>query len=106
MLGPATETTTKTEDLPVDTMENEDAPPITTPSAVFMEWHSCSICLEEMLDSDLLMHAECGGNLCSGCLSASKSHQESSGQKRITCPVRDAQCVCGSSKYTSSKLLV
>ena len=58
-----------------------------TTAVVMMEWHSCNICLEEMVDSDLLSHAQCGGTLCSNCLQSSKSHQESSGQKRITCPV-------------------
>ena len=56
-------------------------------SVVMMEWHSCNICLEEMIDSDLLTHAQCGGTVCSTCLQASKAHQESIEQKRITCPV-------------------
>ena len=85
----------------VDTMETEDTPPITAPSAVFMEWHSCSICLEEMLDSDLLTHAECGGKVCGECLTSSKAHQESSGQKRISCPVSYYSSYSSSVYWTS-----
>jgi len=31
------------------------------------EWKSCAICLEEMEDDQLLVHAECGGTLCPDC---------------------------------------
>jgi len=31
------------------------------------EWKSCAICLEEMEDDHLLVHAECGGTLCPAC---------------------------------------
>ena len=54
--------------------------------AVVMEWRSCSVCLEEMIDSDLLIHPECGGVLCSTCLQSSVQHfaQE---DKKMPCPV-------------------
>ena len=32
------------------------------------QWKTCAICLEEMLDSDLLKHVACGGTLCNNCL--------------------------------------
>ena len=55
-------------------------------SAVVMEWRSCCICLEEMLDSDLLTHPACGAVLCSSCL---QSMQHSSQQNhKMPCPVR------------------
>ena len=31
-------------------------------------WKSCAICLEEMADSDLMVHTACGGTLCQSCL--------------------------------------
>ncbi len=90
-LHTATGTETSSDNVSASTevaMETE-APtnvPVET-AVVMMEWHSCNICLEEMVDSDLLTHAQCGGTLCSSCLQASKAHQESTDQKRITCPV-------------------
>ena len=36
-------------------------------SRVADEWKSCAICLEEMEDDQLLVHAECGGTLCPDC---------------------------------------
>ncbi len=92
-----TQTDTSTDSLSSSTevaMET-DAPtdvPMET-AVVMMEWHSCNICLEEMVDSDLLTHAQCGGTLCSNCLQASKAHQESIDQKRITCPVSTSSCL-------------
>lgn len=44
---------------PVPCCENEVAPD---------QWKSCAICLEEMVDSDLVAHAACGGTLCHPCL--------------------------------------
>ena len=32
------------------------------------QWKTCAICLEEMIDSDLMAHASCGGTLCHTCL--------------------------------------
>jgi len=32
------------------------------------QWKSCAICLEEMVDNDLVAHAACGGTLCHPCL--------------------------------------
>eukprot|EP00731_Ephydatia_muelleri_P030354 Em0021g877a len=41
-----------------------DAPPMPAGvMSVVMEWHSCGICLEEMVDTDLLIHRE---SFCSG----------------------------------------
>ena len=54
---------------------------------VVMEWHSCSICLEEMVDTDLLIHSSCGGLLCSDCLECSKQHSIKDDGK-MPCPVR------------------
>ena len=58
------------------------------PQAVVMEWHSCSICLEEMVDSDLLTHKECGAIVCPSCLQASAEHYNQ-GQSLVPCPVGD-----------------
>ena len=85
----APDTSTDGLSLSAEVAMDTDAPtavPMET-AVVMMEWHSCNICLEEMVDSDLLTHAQCGGTLCSNCLKASKAHQESIDQKRITCPV-------------------
>ena len=54
--------------------------------AVVMEWHSCSICLEEMVDSDLLIHRDCGAIVCPTCLQASSEHY-SQGGALMPCPV-------------------
>lgn len=56
-------------------------------SAVVMEWRSCCICLEEMLDSDLLTHRSCGAVVCPSCLQSSVQHSSRRDQK-IACPVR------------------
>ncbi len=32
------------------------------------QWRSCAICLEEMADRELMVHAPCGGTLCHTCL--------------------------------------
>lgn len=53
---------------------------------VVMEWHSCGICLEEMIDSDLLTHLSCGAILCDDCLQASKQHTMKEDGK-MPCPV-------------------
>lgn len=53
---------------------------------VVMEWHSCGICLEEMVDSDLLTHPTCGAILCEECLQASKQHTMKEDGK-MPCPV-------------------
>ena len=60
--------------------------PSPNPQAVVMEWHSCSICLEEMVDSDLLTHRECGAIVCPSCLQASAEHYNQ-GQSLVPCPV-------------------
>ena len=41
----------------------------TTPTdEVKSEWQSCAICLEDMLESSLMVHPECNGILCHSCL--------------------------------------
>lgn len=62
-----------------------DAPPPSGVRSVVMEWHSCGICLEEMVDSDLLTHKECGAILCAVCLLASSEH--SAQGDHIQCPI-------------------
>ena len=52
-----------------------------------MEWRTCSICLEEMMDSDLMIHPECGGVVCNTCLQSSVQHF-STENKQMPCPVR------------------
>ena len=37
-------------------------------SGIADSWKSCAICLEEMADSDLMVHTACGGTLCQSCL--------------------------------------
>ena len=32
------------------------------------QWKSCAICLEEMVDKELMVHTTCGGTLCHTCL--------------------------------------
>lgn len=36
------------------------------------QWRTCAICLEEMVDNDLLVHPSCGGILCHSCLEVCK----------------------------------
>ena len=55
--------------------------------AVVLEWRSCAICLEELVDSELLTHRPCGAVLCGGCLKASTQHYGSAGGDLIPCPV-------------------
>ncbi len=62
------------------------ARPQAIPQAVVMEWHSCSICLEEMVDVDLLTHRECGAIVCPSCLQASTEHYSKDGEF-LPCPV-------------------
>ena len=68
---------------PAISSANDSQPP---PRVVVMEWHSCSICLEEMVDSDLLIHHDCGAIVCPTCLQASSQHY-SQGGALMPCPV-------------------
>ena len=68
-------------------MDNWDAPSVTTATTVVMEWHSCSICLEEMVDSELVSHGECGGVVCPGCLQSSVEHYCSKETGLMPCPL-------------------
>ena len=56
------------------------------PTVVIMEWHSCVICLEEMVDSDLLTHSVCGAMICPSCLQASRTHSATD-NGLMPCPV-------------------
>ena len=47
-------------------------------------WHSCSICLEDTFDDDLLVHSICGGMMCKGCLKATSDFH---GNLSFPCPV-------------------
>ena len=38
------------------------------PISVVAEWHRCSICFEELLDTELKGHPECEATICSTCL--------------------------------------
>ena len=51
-----------------------------------MEWHTCGVCLEEMVDNDLLTHTVCGALLCGECLESSKQHTVKE-DGRMPCPV-------------------
>ena len=50
----------------------------------FTKWRSCAICLEEMCDVELMIHASCGGTLCHTCLDMSFKHY---GETEFLCPV-------------------
>ena len=66
------------------TYKKEDVPVIS--KAVVMEWHSCAICLEEMIDSDMVTHATCGAVLCPSCLQSSVDHYQKE-DGLVPCPV-------------------
>lgn len=72
--------------------ENENTPLLgdddkeTKPKVVVMEWHSCVICLEEMVDSELLTHTSCAAMMCSTCLQASQTHSAND-TGHMPCPV-------------------
>ncbi|KAI6654676.1 Ubiquitin carboxyl-terminal hydrolase 10-like [Oopsacas minuta] len=59
----------------------------TNPSvnAASLSYHSCAICLEDMQDTDLLVHPTCGCTLCETCLSLNCSRVTESGD--TPCPV-------------------
>ena len=84
---------------PAAATEKGDAPVLT--KAVVVEWHSCAICLEEMVDSELVTHATCGAVLCSPCLQSSVDHYQKEGGL-VPCPVSSPNvafvcfsvCVC------------
>ena len=54
--------------------------------AVVVEWHSCAICLEEMVDSELMTHGTCGAVLCPSCLQSSVDHYRKD-EGLLPCPV-------------------
>ena len=67
------------EDTPPESMEC-DFLTAAPPQAMVMEWHSCSICLEEKVDTDLLTHKECGAIVCPTCLQTSTEHYSQEGK--------------------------
>ncbi|KAG1658003.1 Ubiquitin carboxyl-terminal hydrolase 4 [Nymphon striatum] len=52
----------------------------------FNKWQSCAICLEEMLDTELLCHPLCGCILCESCIKVGISLKHYGGTT-LTCPV-------------------
>lgn len=85
-------TLTDTGNSPVEGDNPVISQPSTPPQAVVMEWHSCAICLEEMVDSGLVTHGSCGAVLCPSCLQSSVHHYQKDGL--VPCPVR--YCLCWS----------
>lgn len=80
--------------LPAKVPRNEETTPLleeeeegTEPKVVVMEWHMCVICLEEMVDSDLLTHTTCGATICAVCLEASRRHSGNEETAHMPCPV-------------------
>lgn len=72
----------------VTTLEEEDLEQTTDQTKVTVDqWKSCSICLEELADSELLVHKTCGATFCHSCLEMSVLHY---GQDNFLCPV----CSC------------
>lgn len=65
---------------------NKDSNETTPRKVVIMEWHSCAICLEEMVDSELLTHTPCGALLCATCLESSQQHIATE-SGHMPCPV-------------------
>ena len=67
---------------------NKESNETTPRKVVVMEWHSCAICLEEMVDSELLTHTPCGALLCATCLESSQQHIATE-SGHMPCPVSD-----------------
>ncbi|XP_041350619.1 uncharacterized protein LOC121369633 isoform X2 [Gigantopelta aegis] len=71
-----------------DATKKEESPPPGvasggTPAAIVDQWRSCAICLEELSDSDLLVHS-CSGTFCQSCLEMSMKH---SSNTTYCCPI-------------------
>ncbi|GAB1605457.1 uncharacterized protein LOC115230714 [Argonauta hians] len=64
-------------------MSWEPVAPVNLPS-VAEHWRSCAICLEELLDTSLMVHTSCAGTFCHGCLQMSLKHHS---VFSYTCPV-------------------
>lgn len=62
------------------------APSVVTPD----QWKSCAICLEDLMDIELMVHQQCGGTFCQTCLEMSVRHY---GEDSYTCPVCSAPAV-------------
>ncbi|XP_060069441.1 uncharacterized protein LOC132549520 [Ylistrum balloti] len=62
------------------------APSVVTPD----QWRSCAICLEDLMDIELMVHQQCGGTFCQTCLEMSVRHY---GEDSYTCPVCSAPAV-------------
>ncbi|XP_013415343.1 uncharacterized protein LOC106177185 [Lingula anatina] len=71
-----------------DSVDNDSlAPKTSCINLSTQQWKTCAICLEEMVDSELLVHLSCGGTLCQPCLEMSFKHY---GEAALNCPV----CSC------------
>ena len=56
---------------PVDAVPQQPEEAAASKQCVTDSWKSCAICLEEMMDTDLMVHTTCGGTLCQSCLEVS-----------------------------------
>ena len=55
----------------LDTCDQPQQQPVVSSSSLppmAEHWRSCAICLEELLDTGLMVHASCGGTFCHNCL--------------------------------------
>lgn len=71
----------------LDTCDQPQQQPIVSSSSLppmAEHWRSCAICLEELLDTGLMVHASCGGTFCHSCLEMSLKHHS---VFSYTCPV-------------------
>ena len=73
--------TTDPQEPPKEETSKED--PSVNPAS--LSYHSCAICLEDMQDTDLLVHPACGCTLCETCLSLNCSQVTETGD--TPCPV-------------------
>lgn len=62
-------TTLEEDDKQLTTDQNKVSPDLPKDRVVTVDqWKSCSICLEELADSELLVHKTCGATFCHSCL--------------------------------------
>ncbi|XP_052107037.1 uncharacterized protein LOC127739380 [Mytilus californianus] len=81
-------TTLEDDDKQLTADQNKVSPDLSKDRVVTVDqWKSCSICLEELADSELLVHKTCGATFCHSCLEMSLLHY---GQENFLCPV----CSC------------
>ncbi|XP_014781994.1 uncharacterized protein LOC106877571 [Octopus bimaculoides] len=75
--------TTDNSKRPAIPMSWESAPSANL-SSIAEHWRSCAICLEELLDTSLMVHTSCSGTFCHSCLEMSLKHHS---VFSYTCPV-------------------